>query len=64
MSRKPVDTARYDAENLASARLVLDRPEHYGAGMVAWARMVVERIEGVKSEELRPEGQNNESAHS
>ena len=63
-ARKPLDTSKYDADNLAQARRVLEQPEQHGAGMVEWARMAVERIEGMKSEELRPEGQNNESAHS
>jgi hypothetical protein len=44
VSRKPVDTARYDADNLAAARLILEHPERHGAGMVQWARAVVARL--------------------
>lgn len=44
-ARKPLDTARYDAENLAQARRVLEHPERHGAGLVRWAEMVVDRIE-------------------
>jgi len=45
MSRKPVDTARYDAENLAYARVVLADPERHGTLIKLWARAVVARLD-------------------
>jgi hypothetical protein len=40
-------TAGYDARNLESARTILEDPERWGgadAGLVQWARSVVERL--------------------
>jgi hypothetical protein len=42
-------TAGYDERNLASAKVILEDPERWGgadAGLVQWARSVVERLEG------------------
>lgn len=63
-ARKPLDTARYDAENLAQARRVLEHPERHGAGLVRWAEMVVERIEGsqILSRQEPVEGSNDQNA--
>ena len=52
MSRKPVDTARYDADNLAWAKRILSNPrlhEHPYDGAVQVARMIVERLEQQKN---------------
>lgn len=40
----------HDANNLRSAKEILEQPENFGgegSGLVAWARAVVQRLEGV-----------------
>lgn len=63
-ARKPIDTSKYDGDNLAHARRVLANPERHGAGMVEWARMVVERIEGsqILNRQGPVEGSNDQNA--
>lgn len=64
---KKLDLDHYQPDNLAVARRVLtDVAEHGGeeSGMVRWARLVVERIEGSQtlSRPAPAEGNNERNA--
>ena len=53
VERKAVNTyfarsVKYDAMNLGYAREILADPDRWGAGFVAYAQCVVERLEGTR----------------